>query len=104
MAFINFDRLVKIEYKNHKEEWIRDGKPRGFYWRPPELAWFAISSSLAMHNLTLKWLFKTPQWTANDLEAKECLRKLRQYVFLFYGGLIVWLFIVILIVNLMPAQ
>jgi hypothetical protein len=87
-AFANFDRLVKIEYRKYREEWMKDGKPRGFFWGPPESTWFA--SSLAMQSLSLKWLFKTPEWVTNDFEAKATLRKLRLYVLVFNVGIIVW--------------
>jgi len=90
MAFANFDKLVKIEYKKYKEEWIRDRKPRGLFWKPSEITWFAIGSSLATQRLSMKWLFKTPEWVTNDLEAKEYLRKLRLYVLIFNVGIIVW--------------
>jgi hypothetical protein len=30
-AFVNFDKLVKIEYRKYRAEWIKDGKPRGFF-------------------------------------------------------------------------
>jgi amino acid transporter len=96
MAFANFDRLVKIEYKKYKEEWIKDSKPRGFFWKPSEITWFA--SSLAMQRLSMKWLFKTPVWVTNDLEAKEYLRKLRLYVLIFNVGIIVWA-VISMIIN-----
>jgi hypothetical protein len=28
-----FDRLVRWEYQHHREQWERDGKPDGFFWR-----------------------------------------------------------------------
>jgi hypothetical protein len=43
-AFFNFDRLVKIEYQRHNEDWIKDGKPIGFFWRAPECSALIISS------------------------------------------------------------
>jgi hypothetical protein len=103
MAFANFDRLVKIEYKKYKEKWVKDGKPRGFFWRPSEIPWFAfaIASSLAMQSLSIKWLFKTPEWVTNDLEAKECLRKLRLYVLIFNVGIIVW-FVISMTIYTVP--
>jgi len=94
-AFANFDKLVKIEYRKYKEEWMKDGKPRGFFWAPPQSTWFA--SSLAMQSLSLKWLFKAPEWVKNDFEAKETLRKIRLYVLIFNVGIIVWALISMII-------
>lgn len=97
MAFTDFDKLVQIEYKKYKEEWIKDRKPRGFFWKPSEITWFAVAGSFAMQRLSMKWLFKTPEWVTNDLEAKEYLRKLQLYVLIFNVGIIVWAVISIII-------
>ncbi len=95
-AFFNFDRLVKIEYQRHKEDWIKDGKPIGFFWRAPESSWFR--SSFAMQNLSMQWLFKTPDWTNNDPEATNHLKKLRALVLIFNIGIIV-LFVISMVIN-----
>ena len=87
-AIFNFDRLVKIEYQRYKEEWIKDGKPIGFFWRTPESSW--LSSSFAMEKLTMQWLFKTPHWVNKDPEAMGRLRKLRRLVLFFNIGVIIW--------------
>jgi hypothetical protein len=77
-AFFNFDNLVKIEYRKYRDEWTIDGKPRGFFWRPPESTWF--SSSIAMKKLSFRWLFRTPQWMTNDPDAIYRLKRLRIFV------------------------
>ena len=95
-AFFNFDRLVKIEYQKHNEDWIKDGKPAGFFWRAPDSSW--ISSALATQKLSFQWLFKTPEWTIDDAEARDRLRKLRRLVLIFNIGIIVW-FVITMIIN-----
>jgi len=95
-AFFNFDRLVKIEYQRHNEDWIKDGKPRGFFWRAPESSW--IRSSFAMQRLSMQWLFKTPDWINNDPEATNYLKKLRRLVLIFNISIIVW-FIINMTIN-----
>lgn len=94
VAFFNFDALVKIEYRKYRDEWTSDGKPQGIFWRPRESTWF--SSSLATHKLSLRWLYKTPQWINNDPEAIYRLKKLRAFVSTFIIGMIFWFIIVIL--------
>jgi ferric iron reductase protein FhuF len=88
LAFLNFDKLVKIEYEKFKTNWIDDGKPRGFFWKPTESNWF--SSSFAMQQLAMYWLFKTPDWINNELKAKEALQKLRIYVLIWNIGMVMW--------------
>jgi hypothetical protein len=88
LAFFNFDAIVKIEYQRHKDDWIKDGKPIGFFWRSPESSWF--SSAFAMQGLSLRLLFKTPRWVDNEPAAMACLKKLRKLVLIFNIGVIVW--------------
>jgi hypothetical protein len=95
LALVNFDRLVKSEFHKHKPQWIKDGKPGGFFWRPYESTF--ILSALATKRLSFSWLFKTPQWVDEDPEARESLKKLRLFVLLWNVGVILW-FVSILIV------
>jgi hypothetical protein len=95
-AFVNFDNLVKIEYRKYKDEWTIDGKPRGFFWRPPESTWF--SSPIAMQKLSFRWLFKTPKWMNNDPEAIYRLKRLRLFVLIFNIGIIFW-FLISMMIN-----
>jgi ABC-type anion transport system duplicated permease subunit len=64
-----FDCLVRWEYEHHREQWERDGKPRGFYWRPKECV-FWLSHS-AMQRLAGIVVFRTPSWA---VERPECRR------------------------------
>ncbi len=95
-AFFNFDVLVKIEHRKYRDEWNFDGKPRGFFWRPVESTWF--SSSIAAQKLSLRLLFKTPNWVHNDIEAMSRLKRLRLSVLIFNVGIVVW-FIISMIIS-----
>ena len=86
-ALFNFDSLVKIEYKQHNEDWIKDDKPKGFFWRAPGGPLF--SGSIATQKLSFVWLFRTPHWVNNDTEAKIHLKRLRIFVLIFNIGVIV---------------
>jgi hypothetical protein len=73
-----FDRLVRWQYRNHRQQWISDGKPDGFFWRAKECeSW---SSDLAKKKLQISWMFVTPNWA---LAAPECRRWLTQSRFIF---------------------
>src|ERR1700690_273631 len=87
-SFFNFDSLVNIEYKRHNEDWIKDGKPKGFFWRAPGGPLF--SGSIATQKLSFVWLFRTPHWVNNDTEAKIHMKRLRIFVLIFNIGVIVW--------------
>jgi hypothetical protein len=68
-----FDSLVRWEYHHHHEQWERDGKPDGFFWRGEGcVPW---SSGVAKKRLDVSWLFKTPGWAA---QVPQCRRWLLQ--------------------------
>lgn len=96
-AFFSFGKLVKIEYRKYRHEWTIDGKPRKFFWRPPESSLF--SSSIAMQILTFRWLFRTPEWIRSDAEAVYWLRKLRLSALVFNAGIVVWFFVIMIITE-----
>jgi hypothetical protein len=74
-AFFTFDRLVKAEYENYRDEWVADGSPKGFFWRAPECTW--LGSSFAMQRLSFAWLFKTPTWATQSAIYRGWLKQLR---------------------------
>ena len=87
-AFVNLDRLVKMEYTMYRDRWVEDGKPRRFFWRPTDSPFF--SSLMAMHRLTLYWLFKTPPWIVIDTEAGKLLGRFRASMLIWYIGVMIW--------------
>ncbi len=96
-AFFNFDKIVKIEHQKYNQEWIKDGKPMGFFWRSSQYTWF--SSALALQRLSFRWLFTTPPWIRSDSEGLLYLKRLRMFVLCFNIGIIVWFVISMLIIE-----
>jgi hypothetical protein len=96
-AFFNFDKIVKIEHEKYSQEWINDGKPKGFFWRSAQCTW--LSSAMALQRLSFQWLFTTPTWIRIDSEALLHLKRLRMFVLFFNVGIIVWFVISILILE-----
>ena len=95
--FIVLDRLVRLEYRNWRIEWQRDGRPHGYFFVPPESTSFggllvSLRSSRALRTLTLEWTFRTPEWMAKQEGARALLWLHRCLIFL------VWLPFLCLIV------
>ncbi len=67
-----FDDFVEYQYINYRNEWIDDGKPRGYYFSPKG------SSYLSMMIIGFKMPFKKgePDWVLGDLVAKKKHRRL----------------------------
>ena len=74
-SFISFDKFVRIEYETNREAWIADGKPGGIFWSVPEES--SMSTAIAGQMLSMKVIFKTPEWTRQNPEAMRCLKRLR---------------------------
>lgn len=86
-AFSSFDRLVKLEYDKHNDCWIADGKPMGLLgWRSSEGGLF--KSGLATNKLSFVWLFWTPSWVVNDIDARRYLTILRWCVLIWNIGVV----------------
>jgi hypothetical protein len=92
-SFLTFDRLVRAQYEFHREAWMADGQPRGFFWRAPECSWFA--SSVALHRLSLTWLFSTPAWATGSPTYRALLKRLRVLVVVWNVLLIGGVFLII---------
>ncbi len=81
-AFYFFDRLVKTQYADFKDEWKRNGSPHGFFWFPRETASAIrvtpkLSSTRARTKHLFSWLFRTPEWIKKDPAARASIFKLR---------------------------
>ncbi len=85
-AFLIFDRLVRLEYREYNGEWENDGKPIGFFWKPPG----AMEDMLAIARtkLCFQWLFKSPHWMLQNPQAMSLVKWLRICVAIWnIGGL-----------------
>ena len=73
--FYCFDRVVRFEFKNYKNEWIKDGKPYGFFWTSKESTYWqgCISRNACLE----KWLKENPEWIQNDSKVTHLLNRLR---------------------------
>ncbi|HEY0428448.1 MAG TPA: hypothetical protein VGC76_11760 [Pyrinomonadaceae bacterium] len=91
------DRLIRFEYKNYKDEWIKDGKPYGYYWTSRESTfWQGCSSREACSK---KWLEEKPDWIQQDPKAIDLLNRLHRSKWFMYFSLSIWgaLFLVFLL-------
>ena len=84
--FIVLDRLVRFEYVNWRMEWEKDGRPHGYLFFPPESKSFggllvSLRSSRALRTVWIEWLFKTPEWMANQEGAQRLIWLHRCLVF-----------------------
>jgi hypothetical protein len=48
-SFILFGRLVRWEYFHYRANWIKDGKPTGLLWAPPELKTIGFREMFGWH-------------------------------------------------------
>jgi len=94
-AFITFNQIIKVQYKENKNEWEASGRPCGFFWKPKEIKW--PQGYIARNRLAFIWLFKTPDWIKNNDRIKKDLSRLRLLVLIWNLGIIALL--IILLIN-----
>ena len=97
-SFYFLDRLIRYEYEFHHHAWEQDGRPIGFFFRPPESTWFR--SGMAFQRCALMWPLHTPIWVRGDPAARSLHRCLRWAVVTWNLGAIGWL--VFLLPRLLP--
>lgn len=89
-GFVAFDRLVKVQYGTHNQDWLTDHKPDGLLWRPPGRSHFYRmnwSGSLCL----FLWLFRTPPWVKQDQVAGRHLRQFRVCILVWnMGYVLMW--------------
>ncbi|MBV9009385.1 MAG: hypothetical protein JO354_09515 [Verrucomicrobia bacterium] len=85
-SFYFLDRLIRHEYAFHRDQWERDGRPNGFFFRPPELRWFR--SGFAFQRCALGWPLYTPEWVREDPTARTLHRRMRVCVLIWNLGFI----------------
>jgi hypothetical protein len=94
------DRLIRYEYQFHREAWERDGRPVGYFFRPPEISWFR--GAYAGHCCAVGWLFYTPPWTRDDMTARTLLSLLRWCLLVWNVGILTFFGLVALYVHVTP--
>ena len=90
-SFVSFDRLVKAQHQLHRDSWISDGKPSGFFWRAKESD--LILSQFARLKLSLVWLFHTPSWAVDSRDLIGMLKHLRYAVLVWNVGILSWFYV-----------
>lgn len=71
-CFLIFDLVLRSEYEHHRENWVKDGMPHGFFFRPSESAGF-FNSWIAMQSNLLLLGFRTPNWIPSDSYLRKLL-------------------------------
>ena len=77
-----FCKFIQIQYESHKDTWIADGKPNGLFWSAPEDSSF--SGNLSGQVLSMKIIFKTPEWVSHSNEAQKYLKRQRIIATIWY--------------------
>jgi len=63
------DRLLKYQYEQHHEAWVRDGEPRGFFFTPE-----GGGSTWAYAKYFRRIVRVTPEWIKRDPRAEELFK------------------------------
>lgn len=94
-VFIHFDRLLRIQYSKHKQEWEREGCAIGFFWVPPGAkAW---SGGWVRSEVISAWSSSRPGWVDADEEARHAYARFKRLSKFANTASFIWLAIFALI-------
>ncbi len=96
-----FDQLVRLQFERYPSQWVADGKPWGYFWRPrpagkrPPFSVWSRRVLWARSLRALVWLLQTPPWIQQDLDLQGLLLYYRRFsvitLLLFtFAGLVAW--------------
>lgn len=71
LSFIFYDLIIRRQYNEHNNSWIKDGKPIGMVFFPKGS--FHIFASFRRGRNMSKILLQTPYWMEYDKKAKRLL-------------------------------
>lgn len=100
-----YSELVKYEYENFRDQWLKDGEPIGIvFWKPKTPYKNFILKRATLGNPGIRMLillFHTPKWIKEDPEAQLYLRNLRRNTLWWNISVLglVMLFIIILLAS-----
>ena len=87
-AFFSWDAVVSGEYRRHRAEWERDGRPNGFLWRA---AGTVLTVPKSAGNWRASgWILHTPLWVNDTPSAQDALTRVRCAVIVWCIGLPMW--------------
>jgi hypothetical protein len=82
VAFVNFDKLLRVQYSRYKKQWEEYGKPSGFFWSPPESSFF--SGSLQRTVRILSWTFRGEEWMQREPSTLRSVWIMRLSIMVFW--------------------
>jgi hypothetical protein len=56
-SVVLYDRVLLLQYQQDRIGWVREGRPPGFLWSPPEAS---KPRPVQLATIGIRWLFKAP--------------------------------------------
>lgn len=88
LSFVLFTRLVRFLHDRYPDEWIRVGKPVGFFWRPAEYRSWNLSdqwrSGFATNWASKVWVLRKPEWIKRSPDTERVFARFRAAVLIWY--------------------
>ncbi|HRH41458.1 MAG TPA: hypothetical protein PKY82_07400 [Pyrinomonadaceae bacterium] len=95
--FYLFDRLLKFEYKNFKDQWLKDGSPNGYFWTSPNST-FWNSTFRRTDFICEKWIFDKPKWIFESAKATDYYNSIRVSWITMYVSFVIGMTLIFVVV------
>ena len=75
-SFALFDRLLRIQFSEHRSEWERLGCPPGFFWVPRDAK--TLLGGFSRGGLLWEWTACAPAWVSQSESALAAYRRFKR--------------------------
>jgi len=89
-AFLMFDRIVKFQFENYRDEWEKSGKPNGVFTSIGDSTF--LTSSLSRNIKLISWAFASDEWMKKEPSIIKKVWLMRSAVYVFW---LVWIIVVV---------
>lgn len=90
-AFSTFNKLVRIEREQFRQQWMRDGQPRE--WFQKRSTHQSRDGGLAKYICSWVWLFRTPYWVRASEPASRLIWRYRLSLLVWNMGIVLWILV-----------
>ncbi len=90
-GFYCIDSLLRYQHQYHFEDWVKDGRPIGFFWIPPDAALFR--GSLARNYASFSLLICRKPWIDSNADMRKLRRRCQLATLVYFAAfaLVAWL-------------
>lgn len=89
-GFIFFDRIVKFQFENYRDEWEKSGKPSGVFISIGDSSF--LTSSFSRNIRLLSWTLASDEWMKKEPSIMKKVWLMRSSIYVFW---LIWIILIL---------